>query len=160
MYKGQHGFYIDCHCFFSDKGHEAENLQKECFLLYYHFPMGNSSESHVFTVGDQQVVDEGPSKSSVVNGSPCAWRGFALLILCIHICHSMIHPHAKFQRNQGNINIVIDIQSSNSHIHWPLFEDEKEERVETGGINFHKKSCCVETFVPKKDVGKTHEYST
>ena len=32
--------------FLLDKGHEAENLQKEClFLLYYHFPMEDSSES-------------------------------------------------------------------------------------------------------------------
>ena len=32
-----------------DKGHEAENLQKEClFLLYYHFPMDDSSDSYVF----------------------------------------------------------------------------------------------------------------
>ena len=30
----------------NDKGHEAENLQKEClFLLHYHFPMEDSSES-------------------------------------------------------------------------------------------------------------------
>ena len=32
--------------FLLDKGHEAENLQKEClFLLHYHFPMADSSES-------------------------------------------------------------------------------------------------------------------
>ena len=32
--------------FLLDKGHEAENLQKEClFLLHYHFPMEDSSES-------------------------------------------------------------------------------------------------------------------
>ena len=34
--KGHHGFYIDCHCyrfFLLDKGHEAENLQKECLFL-------------------------------------------------------------------------------------------------------------------------------
>ena len=31
--------------FLLDKGHEAENLQKEClFLLHYHFPMEDSSE--------------------------------------------------------------------------------------------------------------------
>ena len=31
--------------FLLDKGHEAENLQKEClFLLYYHFPMEDSGE--------------------------------------------------------------------------------------------------------------------
>ena len=33
--------------FLLDKGHEAENLQKEClFLLHYHFPMEDSSESY------------------------------------------------------------------------------------------------------------------
>ena len=32
--------------FLLDKGHEAENLQKEClFLLHYYFPMEDSSES-------------------------------------------------------------------------------------------------------------------
>ena len=32
--------------FLLDKGHEAENLQKEClFLLYYHFPIEDSSGS-------------------------------------------------------------------------------------------------------------------
>ena len=32
--------------FLLDKDHEAEILQKEClFLLYYHFPMEDSSES-------------------------------------------------------------------------------------------------------------------
>ena len=32
--------------FLTDKGHEAENLQKEClFLLYYHFPVDDSDES-------------------------------------------------------------------------------------------------------------------
>ena len=31
--------------FLLDKGHEAENLLKEClFLLHYHFPMEDSSE--------------------------------------------------------------------------------------------------------------------
>ena len=31
--------------FLLDKGNEAESLQKEClFLLYYHFPMEDSSE--------------------------------------------------------------------------------------------------------------------
>ena len=33
-----------------DKGHKAENLQKEClFLLHYHFPMEDSSESFEYT---------------------------------------------------------------------------------------------------------------
>ena len=32
--------------FLLDKGHEAEHLQKRClFLLHYHFPMEDSSES-------------------------------------------------------------------------------------------------------------------
>ena len=72
-----------------------------------------------------------------MNGSPCAGRGYASLIFCIHMRHHIRHPHVKFQRNQANVNIIIDIQSSISHIHWPLFEDEKEGRVEIGGINFH-----------------------
>ena len=55
------------------------------------------------------------------------------MISCIHIQHSIIHPHVKFQRNQANINIVIGIQRSLSHIHWPLFKDEKEESVEIRG---------------------------
>ena len=66
----------------------------------------------------------------------------------------------KFQRNQANINIVSDIQSSISHIHWPLYEEEKEERVEIGRVNFHKKSCCIETFAPKGDVEQSYEYNT
>ena len=36
-------------------------------------------------------------------------------------------------------NIVIGIQSSLSHIHWPLFEDQKEDSIGIGGINVHKK---------------------
>ena len=76
----------------------------------------------------------------------------------LHIRHSIIHPHVKFQRNQANISIVIGIQSNLSHIDWSLFEDEKEESVEIGGVNFHKKSCCFETFARKRDVEQTHEY--
>ena len=68
-----------------------------------------------------------------------------------------MHPNMKFQRNQANINIVIGIQSSLSHIHGSLFEDEKEKTVEIGGINFLKKSCCVETFSPKRDVEQSNE---
>ena len=45
------------------------------------------------------LIYEGPSKSSVMNGSPCARRGYASLILCVHISHSIIHPHVKFPRN-------------------------------------------------------------
>ena len=33
--------------FVLDKGHEAENLQKEClFLLFYDFPIEDASESN------------------------------------------------------------------------------------------------------------------
>ena len=44
-----------------DKGHEAENLQKEClFLLYYHFPMEDFGESFgnntVFALGRKETV--------------------------------------------------------------------------------------------------------
>ena len=84
-----------------------------------------------------------------MNGSPCATRGYASLGICIHICHSIIHSHLKYQRNQANINNVISIQDILSHIHWPIFEDGKEESVEIGGCYFHKKSCCVETSDPK-----------
>ena len=64
---------------------------------------------------------EGPSKSSVMNGSPCARRKYASLISCIHICHSIIHPRVKCQRNRANISIVIGIQSSISHLVGWLF---------------------------------------
>ena len=94
-----------------------------------------------------------------MNGSPCAGRGYASLILCIHIRHHIGYPPVKFQRNQANINIVIGIQSNISHIHWPLFEVERE-RIELGGFNFHKTSCCVETFAPKRDVEQNYEYIT
>ena len=92
------------------------------------------------TISENEYED--PSKSSVINGSPYARRGYASLILCIRtcICHSIIHPHVKFQRNRVNINIVIGIQSSRGHIHGPLFEDEKEESLEIGGAYFHKMS--------------------
>ena len=103
---------------------------------------------------------DGHSKSSVMNGSPCTGRRYASLILCIHIRHHIAHPHVKFQRNQANINTVIDIQSSISHIHWPLFEGETEERVEIGGFDFHKTSVCVETFASEKDVEQGYEYNT
>ena len=46
--KDHHGFYLDCHCYrflLLDKGHEAENLQKECLFLWHcHFPMEDSGE--------------------------------------------------------------------------------------------------------------------
>ena len=96
-----------------------------------------------------RCTHEGPSKCSVINGYPCARRGYASLILCLHIRHSIIHPHVKFQRNRANINIVIGIQSSLSHIHWPLFEDDKEESVEIGGVNFTK-SCVALKLLPLK----------
>ena len=35
--------------FLLDKGHEAENLKKEClFLSYYHFPMDDSSDCFLY----------------------------------------------------------------------------------------------------------------
>ena len=46
----------------------------------------------------------------------------------------------KFQRNRSNINVVLGIQNSLSHILWPLFEDEKDDRVEIGCFNFFIKS--------------------
>ena len=72
---------------------------------------------------------EGPSKSSAMNGSPCASRGYASIILCLHICHPIIHPHVKYQRNQANINNAMCIQNNLSHIHWPLFEDERKKAL-------------------------------
>ena len=92
---------------------------------------------------------EGPSKSSAINGSPCARRGYASIILCIRICHSIMHRHVKYQRNRANINNAMCIQNNLSHIHWPLFEDEKEESVTIRGVYFLKKSFCVETFARK-----------
>ena len=96
----------------------------------------------------------------VMSDSPCARRRYAALILCIHIRHSIIHPHVKFQDNQTNINIIIGIQSSLSLIHWSLFEDEKKESVEIGGAIFHNASRCVETFAPKRDAEQSYEYNT
>ena len=52
----------------------------------------------------------------------------------------------KFRRNRANINIVIGISNDLSHTHWPIFEDEKGERVEIGDVNFHKKPCCLNQF--------------
>ena len=43
--------------FLLDKGHEAENLQKEClFLLNYHFPMEDSSESYAYFIFYDSIV--------------------------------------------------------------------------------------------------------
>ena len=48
VYKIYGVFYIEN---ILDKGHEAKNLQKEClFLLLYHFPMEDSSESFEHTL--------------------------------------------------------------------------------------------------------------
>ena len=47
-----------------------------------------------------------------MNGSPCARRGYASLILCLHICHYIIHPRVKYQRNQAYINNVMHIQNN------------------------------------------------
>ena len=42
--------------FLLNKGHEAENLQKEClFLLYYHFHTEDSSELLYFYVKGQDI---------------------------------------------------------------------------------------------------------
>ena len=109
---------------------------------------------YIFAILLNLNLYEVPSKSSVMNGSLCVRREYASLILCIHIWHSIIHPHKKFRSNQANINIVIGIQSGISHIHWPLFEDEKEERVEIGGVNFHTKMHL------KGNVEQTYEYNT
>ena len=81
------------------------------------------------TIYIHMTMYEGPSKSSVMNGFQCARRRYASLILCIHVCHSIIHPHVKFRRNRLEIKISIAIHSTSlSHLHWPIFEDEKEER--------------------------------
>ena len=56
--KGHHGFYIVIVFFLLDKGHEAENLQKEClFVLYYHFPKQDSTESFENEIGSQLSLD-------------------------------------------------------------------------------------------------------
>ena len=78
----------------------------------------------------------------------------------MHICHSIIHAHKKFQRNKAYIKIIIGIQSRLSHIHWPLFEDEKEKALRQKVVIFTKKSCCSETFAPKWDVEQIYEYNT
>ena len=48
------------------------------------------------------------------------------------------------------------------HIHMQLFLDEKEESVEIGGVNFHKKLCCVEKIPLKGMLNKLVcvEYNT
>ena len=69
-----------------------------------------------------------------MNDSPCTRRGYASLILCIHIRHSIIQPHVKYQKNQANIKKIICIQNSLSHIHLPLFEDEKEQCVDIHAV--------------------------
>ena len=79
---------------------------------------------------------------------------------CLHIRHSILHPRVEFQRNKANINIVIVIQSILSPIQWPLFEDEKEETVRIGDINFHQNSYCVDMFATKRDAEQTYEYNT
>ena len=43
--------------------------------------------------------------------------------------HIYIYPHVKYERNQSNVNNGMCIHNNLSHIHWPLFEDEKGERV-------------------------------
>ena len=63
----------------------------------------------------------------------------------------------KLRRNRANINIAIGILSGLSHIHWPIFEDEKEESVEIGDVNVHKKSCCDEKFAPRRNGEHTSE---
>ena len=92
---------------------------------------------------------EGPPKSSVMNNIPYARKRYDSLIFCIHILYSVIHPYAKFWRNRANISIVIGIQSSFNHIHWPIFEDEKGKCVKIGCAYFHKTPCCVGKFAPK-----------
>ena len=41
-----------------------------------------------------------------------------------------------------------------------VFEEEKGESVEIGDVDFHKKSCCVEKFTPKRDGEQTSENNT
>ena len=68
--------------------------------------------------------------------------------------------YVKFRRNRANINIVIGIKSGLSHIHWfNTFQDEKEESVEIGDVNFHKKSWCDEKFANKKNGEQASEYN-
>ena len=65
------------------------------------------------------------SKSSVMNGFPYAKTMYVWLILCINILHFIIHAHVKFRRNRTNINKVIGLWKDLSHMHWPIFEDER-----------------------------------
>ena len=60
--------------FLLDKGHEAENLQKEClFLLHYHFPMEDSSESCDFIRRPNRTT--GIFCSNLVNYRNCIKSG-------------------------------------------------------------------------------------
>ena len=71
--------------------------------------------------------------------------------LCINILHSIIHAHVIFRRNRANINIMVI--GSLSHIHWPIFEDEKGENVEIGDINSAKKVVLRWKVCHKKEMG-------
>ena len=77
---------------------------------------------------------EGPSKSSVMNGYQYTRKGYASLMLYVHvhILYSVIHQRLKFRRNRANINIVVGIQRSLSHIHWHIFENEQKDSVGVG----------------------------
>ena len=83
-------------------------------------------------VKSRKLMYEGPSKISVMNGSPCTRRGYASIILCIYICHSIIRPHVKNQRNQANNNNVMCFQNSLSHYtnHYLRMKRKKVLRLE------------------------------
>ena len=62
--------------FWLDKGHEAENLQKDfLFLLYYHFPMEDSRES----LNDKY---------------------FSYFELCTYVCKCLDRAYVPFNSNQ------------------------------------------------------------
>ena len=105
--------------------HLSRSLFLNCNISYNR----KLPQTLMFHAREISQLYEGPSKSYVMNGSPCARRGYASLILCIRISHSIICQHMKFQRNRANINIVIGIQSSLSHIHWPLFFRMKRKKT-------------------------------
>ena len=78
-------------------------------------------------------------------------------IFWIQIRHFIIRPH---ERSRSKIKIAIPIQNSPSHTHWPIFEGEKEERVDEGGVNFHKKVVLCCKVCQKRDVKQTSDYNT
>ena len=64
----------------------------------------------------------------------------------------------KSRWNRANKYIVIGINRL-SHIQWPIFEDENEDIIKKGDVNFHTKSCCYEKSARKRNWEQTPAYN-